>query len=532
MASEWWRGGIVYEIYPRSFKDSNGDGVGDLKGITERLGHVADLGVDAVWIAPFFKSPMKDFGYDVSDYRQVDPIFGTLGDFDALIAEAHRRGLKVITDYVISHTSDEHPWFQESRASKDNPKADWYVWADMKRDGGPPTNWLSVFGGPSWQWDTRRRQYYLHNFLTTQPDLNFHSHALQDAVLGEMRFWLQRGINGFRLDALNMMVHDRELRDNPQADDPSKSEQPLSNPYTYQMHLFDKSRPEVVPMLRRIRALLDEFGATTSLAEVGDETATTLRLMREYSSGGDKVHMCYGFDFLSPAFSVPHVRGIIERFEAAAGDSWPCWAFSNHDCIRHATRWARPGETPERLARFAIALLLSLRGSICLYQGEELGLTEADIAFEDLKDPAGITFWPEYKGRDGCRTPMPWDQTQPNAGFGAGTPWLPVSRAHVPLAAARQAADAASTLNFYRKAIGVRKGSMALRLGGIDCEETSGDVLVLHRDLDGEKVVCVFNFGSNAAANPHLGHGKLLLTSGPEDAGTIEPYGFRWVRVG
>ena len=531
MTNPWWRGGIIYEIYPRSFKDSNADGIGDLKGITQKLGHVADLGVDAIWIAPFFKSPMKDFGYDVSDYRAIDPIFGTLADFDALLAEAHRLKLRVIADYVISHTSDQHAWFAESRSSRDNPKADWYVWADMKRDGTPPTNWLSVFGGPSWQWDTRRRQYYLHNFLTTQPDLNFHSTGVQDAVLANMRFWLEKGIDGFRLDALNMAFHDKELRDNPPADDPSKSEQPLSNPYTYQMHLFDKSRPEILPMLKRIRALLDEFGAA-SVAEVGDETQVTLRLMRDYSSGGDKIHMCYGFDFLSQTFTPDYIRGIIERFEASAGESWPCWAFSNHDCIRHATRWARPGETTDALAKFSIALLLSLRGSLCLYNGEELGLTEAQLAFEDLQDPAGLTFWPDYKGRDGCRTPMPWDGAKPNGGFSEAKPWLPVPSEHGPRSVVHQLADDASVLNFYTRAIALRKTLPVLLAGAIDCALSTDDVLALRRKSAAGEMICVFNFTGKPVGNPWTGGGKALLSSGNADVTHIEPYGFRWIMVG
>ncbi len=256
-AVNWWRGGIIYEIYPRSFADSNGDGVGDLKGITARLDHVARLGADAIWITPFFTSPMADFGYDVADYRAVDPIFGTLEDFDALVEKAHALGLKVLVDYVISHTSDRHAWFAESRSSRTNPKADWYVWADRKPDGTPPNNWLSVFGGSSWQWDTRRNQYYLHNFLVQQPDLNLHNPEVQAAVLGEMEFWLKRGVDGFRLDALNFSMHDQELRDNPASEHPEKSEQPLSNPYAYQRHLYDKSRPELPQFLKRIRSLLN-----------------------------------------------------------------------------------------------------------------------------------------------------------------------------------------------------------------------------------------------------------------------------------
>lgn len=526
--NNWWRGGIIYEIYPRSFRDSNGDGVGDLRGITQNLSHVASLGVDGIWITPFFKSPMKDFGYDVADYRAIDPIFGTLADFDALLAEAHRLNLKVITDYVISHTSEEHPWFIESRSSRDNPKADWYVWADMKPDGSPPNNWLSVFGGSSWAWDTRRRQYYLHNFLTSQPDLNFHNKDVQDAVFAQMRFWLERGIDGFRLDALNFSVHDKLLRDNPPAADPSSSEQPLANPYAYQTHLYDKSQPEILPILARMRTLLDEFGATTTLAEVGDDSIRTLQLMAAYASGNDKVHMCYGFDFLGTNFTPDFVRKTIERYQSGAANSWPCWAFSNHDCIRHVSRWTKAGEDPAALARFALALILSLRGSVCLYQGEELGLSEADIAFEDIQDPAGKTFWPDYKGRDGCRTPMPWDDTEPNAGFGAGKTWLPVSPAHLPLSVARQNADAGSVLAFYRQAIALRQASSALRDGELKCLESSENLLVLRRTSASQTITCIFNFGARDIATSHSQSDRLLFGSSIE-VGTIEPRGFRWI---
>jgi alpha-glucosidase len=527
--SDWWRGGIVYEIYPRSFRDLNGDGIGDLKGITEKLGHVASLGVDAVWIAPFVKSPMKDFGYDVSDYRAVDPQFGTLNDFDALAKEAKRLGLKILVDYVISHTSDEHPWFIESRASRDNQKADWYVWADMKPDGAPPNNWLSVFGGSSWQWDTRRRQYYLHNFLTSQPDLNYHNPQVQDAALAEMRFWLERGVDGFRLDALNFAMHHPSLRDNPPAPDPSASEQPLTNPYAYQAHLYDKSQDALLPFLARIRALLNEFGATASLAEVGDDSARTLELMAGYAGSGDKIHMCYGFDFLSSEFSPAHFRKVIERFEREAGDAWPCWAFSNHDCIRHVSRWTTPGGDPAATARFAIGLILALRGSICLYQGEELGLTEADIKFEDLQDPAGIQFWPDYKGRDGCRTPIPWDASLPNAGFGVGQPWLPVEPAHLKSNAAAQDADAGSVLNFYRRAIAVRQSSAVLRTGSIEIVQASETMLVIRRKSGDEVITCVFNFSGAPAAVPAALAGNAILATG-SSSDVLQPFGFVWLR--
>jgi alpha-glucosidase len=529
ISKDWWRGGIVYEIYPRSFRDTNGDGIGDLPGITEKLGHIASLGVDCIWIAPFAKSPQRDFGYDVSDYRAVDPQFGTLEDFDVLVKKAHALGLKVLTDYVISHTSDQHPWFIESRSSRDNPKADWYVWADMKPEGSPPNNWLSVFGGSSWQWDTRRLQYYLHNFLTSQPDLNYYNPAVQDAALAEMRFWLDRGVDGFRLDALNFAMHDPLLRDNPPAQDPSASEQPITKPYAWQQHLYDKSQSALLPFLARIRSLLNEYGATTSLAEVGDDNVVTLKLMADYAGSGDKVHMCYGFDFLADTCTPAHFRNTIERFEREAGDAAPCWAFSNHDCIRHVTRWTKPGGDPAVTAKFAIGLMLALRGSLCLYQGEELGLTEANLNFEDLKDPPGIEFWPVYKGRDGCRTPFPWDAGQENAGFGKGIPWLPVEPAHLQYAAASEEADPNSVLNFYRRAIKIRQESAALRNGSIEFLEATETLLVIRRRAGDEVVTCVYNFGVEPFAAPTEYAGERILQTG-RGSSVLEPFGFVWLR--
>ena len=523
--SDWWRGGLIYEIYPRSFRDANGDGIGDLKGICEKLDHVASLGVDAIWIAPFAKSPQKDFGYDVSDYRAVDPQFGSMEDFDELATKAHALGLKVLIDFVVSHTSDEHPWFVESRSSRDNPKSDWYVWADMNPDGSPPNNWLSVFGGSSWQFDTRRRQYYLHHFLKEQPGLNYHNPDVQDAVLADMRYWLERGADGFRLDALNFAMHDVSLKSNPPAADPSLSEQPLANPYAYQKHLHDKSQDALLPFLQKLRSLLNEFGATTSLAEVGDDSIRTMELMAAYAGSGDKVHMCYGFDFLSPTFTPKHFEHIINRFEHEAGGAWPCWAFSNHDCIRHASRFTAPGGDAKVTARFAAGLLLGLRGSLCLYQGEELGLTEADIQFEDLQDPAGKTFWPEYKGRDGCRTPFPWNDAQPNGGFGTGKPWLPVDAAHLPLSVSAQEADADSTLAFYRKAIALRRHSVALKIGSIVVIDATDAVLVWQRKHGNETIVCAYNFGPEPVPVPE---GDVMLSSNAGSA--IEPSGFVWVR--
>ena len=500
--SNWWRGGVIYQIYPRSFADSNGDGIGDLPGITARLEHVARLGADGIWLSPFFRSPMKDFGYDVSDYCDVEPMFGTLDDFRALVARAHALGLKVMIDQVLSHTSDQHPWFVESRASRDNPKADWYVWADARDDGTPPNNWLSIFGGSAWQWDTRRCQYYLHNFLTSQPDLNFHNPAVQDAILATVRFWLDLGVDGYRLDTANFYFHDAELRSNPcrGAPDPNKPDPAVNpfNPYGWQHHLYDKSRPENLVFLQRLRALLDQYPDTTMVGEIGDDDG--LARVAEYTAGGDKLHMAYCFDLLGERHDAPFVHGVLERFGRIVGSGWPCWALSNHDVTRVATRWGGPEPDPA-LLRLALALQASLRGSVCLYQGEELGLPEADVPFEDLQDPYGITMWPQYKGRDGCRTPMPWSAEAPDLGFGSGAarPWLPLSEAQRALAVDRQEADPGSMLQAARRLLHWRRTQPALVHGELMLLPVHEQVLAFVREHQGERVLCAFNLSAQPA---------------------------------
>lgn len=495
---DWWRGAIIYQIYPRSYQDSNGDGIGDLAGIAERLLYIASLGVDAIWISPFFTSPMKDFGYDVSDYRDVDPIFGTLADFDQVIATAHSLGVRVMIDLVLSHTSDQHPWFIESRASRDSSKADWFVWSDPKPDGTPPNNWLSIFGGPAWQWDGKREQYYLHNFLVSQPDLNFHNPDVQEALLDVVRFWLDRGVDGFRLDTINFYYADRKLRDNPPLppEQRNASIAPSVNPYNHQEHLYSKNQPENLDFLRQFRAVLDSYPAAAAVGEVGD-AQRGLEIMGEYTSGGDKVHMCYAFEFLSKdPLTAERLVETFQRLSGAAPDGWPCWAFSNHDVIRHSSRW-----TLSNLAlREYVTLLMCLRGSVCLYQGEELGLPEADIAFNDLQDPYGIEFWPEFKGRDGCRTPMPWtDKSNTNMGFSEGKPWLPVPNTHGALAVEAQEADPDAILHHYRRAIALRKSHAVFQKGTQSALTVTGHVVHFTRSLGDETVFCAFNLSDRPA---------------------------------
>ncbi|KPC52325.1 alpha-glucosidase family protein [Amantichitinum ursilacus] len=487
---QWWRGAVIYQIYPRSFADSNADGVGDLNGISAHLDYVASLGVDAIWVSPFFKSPMKDFGYDVSDYRDVDPLFGNLDDFDRMLAKAHALGLKVIIDQVLSHTSDQHAWFKESRQSKTNPKADWYVWADPQADGSAPNNWLSVFGGPSWRWDTRRCQYYLHNFLYNQPDVNFHNPEVQDAVLGEIEFWLKRGVDGFRFDACNYHFHDRQLRNNPPATKRDTASVSAENPYGYQQHKYDKSQPENLAFLQRIRKLLDQYGAAMSVGEVGDDES--ISLMAQYTGGNDKLNMAYSFNLLTADFSAAHIRKQVEDLESQLNDGWGCWTTGNHDSVRVVSRWGKDTQHP-RFAPTILAMLVSLRGSSCLYQGEELGLPEAQLTFEQLQDPYGIAMWPEFKGRDGCRTPMPWHKDQLNAGFSPTEPWLPVASTHVPLAVDAQEGKDTSTLAAYRRILHWRKTQPTLLLGDISFLQADEPVLAFTRKHAGQTLVAVFN---------------------------------------
>ncbi len=517
----WWRGGVIYQIYPRSFVDSNGDGIGDLPGITAHLDYVAQLGVDGIWLSPFFKSPMKDFGYDVSDYCDVDLMFGTLSDFKALVDRAHALGLKVMIDQVLSHSSDQHPWFVESRANATNPKADWYVWADAKADGNPPNNWLSIFGGSAWQWDTRRCQYYMHNFLTSQPDLNFHNPEVQATLLQTVKFWLDLGVDGYRLDTVNFYVHDAQLRDNPPRGRPTGEDPAVSavNPYGWQWHKFDKSQPENLEFMRKLRSLLDQYSNTTMVGEIGDDDG--LACLAQYTRGGDKLHMAYCFDLLGTDHSAPFLHSMLTRFESISEGGWPCWALSNHDVVRLATRWGGP-QPDAALLRLAAAMQMSLRGSPCIYQGDELGLPEVDIAFEDLQDPYGITMWPEFKGRDGCRTTMPWDSARADLGFSpkdqsASKPWLPVAETHRALAADRQDADGDSHLQFYRNLLHWRKTQPALVQGDVSLLPVNKHVLAYVRSTAQQQVLCVFNFSDQAVVWPLPANyrvAELLTTSG------------------
>jgi alpha-glucosidase len=532
----WWHGGLIYQIYPRSFADSNGDGVGDLPGIISKLEYVASLGLEAVWISPFFKSPMADFGYDIADYRAVDPLFGKLEDFDRLLAKAHSLGLKVMIDQVLSHTSVEHAWFVESRSDRENARADWYVWADPKADGGPPNNWLSIFGGIAWEWEPRRAQYYLHNFLSSQPDLNFHNPQVRRAALDNLQFWLDRGADGVRLDAINFCFHDPQLRNNP----PKPVEQRTGrgfradNPYAHQYHVYDNTRPENLPFIEELRALVDRYPGAVTLGEISAEDSNTA--MVEYTRPG-RLHLGYSFELLGAECSPGHIRATVEGALAASPDAWPCWSLSNHDVQRVVTRWGQP-DSPSHLATQLTALVCSLRGAVCIYQGEELGLGEADVPFESLRDPYGKAFWPNFKGRDGCRTPMPWT-ADARGGFSSGTPWLPLPPEQLALAVDVQERNPSSTLQAFRRFMRWRRQHPSLRWGDIEFVVATDAVLAFTRRYDGERLLAAFNLSAQEATAdlPRVRSGAALSGHGLPEGKlegarlTIPPHGVVYLRL-
>ncbi len=483
----WWRGGVLYEIYVRSFADSNGDGVGDLEGVARRIPYLVDLGVDALWLTPFFPSPMRDFGYDVADYRAVDPLFGDLDAFRRLLDTAHAHDLKVVIDQVWSHTSSDHAWFQASRSSREHDKADWYVWADAKPDGTPPNNWLSLFGGPAWTWDTRRRQYYLHNFLKEQPDLNFHNPAVQDAILDTAHFWFALGVDGFRLDVCNLYFHDVSLADNP-VHPPGRAS---ANPHNWQYHRHCRSQPENLEFFKRLRRLADASGGKALLGEIIDDGGPEVLL--DYTAGDDRLHMAYSFDLLREPCDAAFFKDTLRAFYAP-NKGWPCWAIGNHDAVRVATRW---GDDPPQLRLFA-ALQMTLRGTPCLYQGEELGLPQTTLAYDQIVDPVGLAMWPDDPGRDGCRTPMPWSAAAPSAGFSdSASPWLPIPPEHRALNAEAQLHDRDSLRTFYKRLLLWRRGHRSLIVGDVDLLESGPTVLAFRRSDGHEALMCVFNLSAD-----------------------------------
>lgn len=490
----WWQGAVVYQIYPRSYLDTNGDGVGDLEGIRRKLDYVAGLGVDAIWLSPITPSPNEDWGYDVADYTDVTPEFGGMAAFDRLLEEAHARGLRVILDQVLSHTSDRHPWFQESLLSATGPQADWYVWADARPDGTPPNNWLAAFGGPAWSWHPVRCQYYFHQFLRTQPKLNFHNPEVVEAVLGVLRFWLDRGVDGFRLDVANSYVHDAALGDNSPVPPDERKGLAAFHPPRHQHLDHSWNQPENVAVMRAIRTLVDSYDDRLVFGEfAGGEN-----ILGRYAGGDDRLHTAYTFDLLeAPALTPEAVRRYYEEVAGPVRDLFPCVTFSNHDVSRPASRWAA-GRDRAAVARLAMLLLMTLRGTALMYQGEELGLPDIDVTREQVRDPFGLLYFPWFKGRDGCRAPMPWVPDAPHAGFSEAAPWLPQGPDYPALSVAAQMADEDSVLAVARQAIALRRAHPELRTAPITYIDAAPGVLSFHRG----GVSCHFNLGDAAAPPP------------------------------
>jgi alpha-glucosidase len=504
-----WYHGVIYQIYPRSFYDTTGNGVGDLKGILEKLPYIASLGVDAVWVSPFFKSPMKDFGYDVSDYCAPDPLFGTLDDVQAVIDRAHELGLRIMFDMVWAHTSDHHPWFIESRNGKQNPKSDWYIWRDAKADGTAPNNWLSYFGGPAWTWDSRREQYYLHQFLTSQPQLNFWNPEVKQAAFDTARFWLDRGVDGFRLDVAHAYLVDKELRDNPPRTSGFTSDVPSSNPMSRQVRLYNANIPENIGIIRDIRVLLNEWEDRCALAEAGGEDSEAVAA--SYANGNDKLHLAYSFGLVGSQMTAMQIKTVIKKIESVIGKGRICNATSNHDFKRAISRYMTDEKYYQEVALLNMAIGLTLRGSYCLYQGEELGLLQAEIAFDDLQDPYDKMLYPLHVGRDGCRTPMPWDNTKMQAGFTvAEKSWLPIPEEHKMRAVNIQESDENSVLNAYRRFLLFRKHSDILMKGRITLLESEDHILAYEREYEGKKLLCVFNISPERSTYQTTQNGVLL----------------------
>ena len=515
MSQNWWDNAVIYQIYPRSFCDSNGDGIGDLNGITSKLDYIADLGVDAVWISPFFVSPMKDFGYDVADYRAVDPIFGTNEDFSRLLDEAHKRGLKIMIDMVLAHCSDQHPWFIESRKDRTNPKADWFYWMDPRADGTEPNNWLSFFGGRTWTWDTGRQQYYFHNFLTSQPNLNLSNPEVMDMMIDTCRFWLDKGVDGFRLDAIHTSKCDNDWTDN-QPRILAAGARP-EREFDYQNHdSAQLNQPSIQELSRRLRALTDEYGDRFLMGELDGEDAVAVS--RAFTEGGDKLHSTYNFNLLQwDGSTVAEVREIVSGLASNFNDTNSIsTAWSNHDMARVYDRMARKIDVPdaarEDFALMLVQLSTSLIGSTCMYQGEELGLDDADrLTRDQLQDPWGIERYSDtFKGRDTCRTPMPWQSSQPNAGFSGDATvdsWLPVDARHLDKGGLDQQGRQGSLYERNKAHLAWRKTQPALvNNASIELLPDTGDVIAFWRTThQGEhRQLCAFNFSDAVAEGEGL----------------------------
>ena len=512
----WWRDGVIYQIYPRSFADSNGDGLGDLSGIISRINYLAELGIDAIWLSPVYPSPDCDFGYDVSDYCNIDSRYGTLADFDRLVTEAHAHGIHLIMDMVMNHTSDQHAWFQESRFSRAAPKRDWYIWKDS------PNNWQASFGGKAWEFEAATGQYYLHLFTKEQPDVNWHNPAVRQAQLEAFRFWMERGVDGFRLDVFNAYFKHPDYPDNP----PKFG----LRGFDRQRHIYDIDQPEMLPLLKELRELLDSFPERYA---VGETYAATPQKAASYC-GPDKLHAAFSFDFTSQELFFPWNPGWImdqiarrEQTFNAAG-VWPTTVMSNHDLPRAASRYAK-GEQDAQ-ARIAMALLLTLRGTPFMYYGEEIGMRNITLKRSEVQDPAGRPYWPIYKGRDGCRAPMQWDDSR-NAGFSGTKPWLPVHPDYLQRNVAAQQADPGSLWHFTKRLLALRKAYPALCRGDYTSLEAGHGCLAYLRSMAGKTVLVAINFnGRPASIEVPPGEWRTLFSSQADSSGpssALAPYEIR-----
>lgn len=484
----WWQRGVIYQIYPRSFFDASGDGVGDLQGIIAKLDYLEYLGISGVWLSPINLSPMYDFGYDISDYRRIDPLFGTEEDFNILLEEAHKREIKIILDLVINHTSHLHPWFIESRSSRSNPKRDWYIWKDGVK-GKPPNNWQASFGGRAWEWDEKTESYYLHSFLPEQPDINWRNSHLKRAVFSDIRYWLDKGVDGFRLDVVNWFIKDDQFRNNPFG----LGKYP--RPYDLQKHIYDRNRPETHTLLRELRSLLNTYNNRMTVGEVFNEKPGNHALSASFlGNGRDELHLAFDFSLVFEKWSAKRFFNRISGiYKAMPEKGWPCFVLSNHDNPRSAARFGR-GLRGERRNRVALTLLLSLRGTPFLYYGEELGMRDGRIRKEEIQDPVGKRYWPFNKGRDPERTPMQWDRGL-NGGFSTGKPWLPVNKDYIQRNVELQTTEETSLLSYVKHLIDLRKRHKVLENGSWEPEARGrGGIISYYRINHRESVFVILNF--------------------------------------
>ena len=504
----WWQTGVIYQIYPRSFKDTTGNGVGDLQGVIEKIDYLSDtLGVDAIWLSPFYPSPMADFGYDVSDYCNVHPMFGDLATFDRLVARAHHAGLKVIVDFVPNHSSDQHAWFIESRSSRENARRDWYVWRDPKPDGSPPNNWLSVFGGAAWELDAPTGQYYLHSFLKEQPDLNWRNPAVKDAMFSNMRFWLDRKVDGFRIDVALFIMKDPAERDNPLNEDRSLQAHKSLGQYDTQVHQYDNGHADVHQVFREMRALMDEY-EPPRMAVAEMHVFDWPRLGSYYGKNLDELHMPFNFGLLKVPWTADGIRSVVDGLEAGIPPgAWPNYVLGNHDERRLATRLG------EHASWQAAVLLLTLRGTPTLYYGDEIGMREAEIPPDRIQDPWGKSV--PSLARDGCRTPMQWS-AEPAAGFtSADYSWLPVGNDYAARNVRSQLADPDSLLNLYRRLLTLRRSVEVLKTGSYKpVDSVPSECFAYERSDETDRVLVAINFSAKTLSiNVGGRNGRIAIST-------------------